>query len=110
MLSFTIMRSRLTQTSIATTYMPGHQHHVHCRALWHSTQGDLVVTIEEGALHSWSVSSQGASCTASQQAGELLQLWSGQLSPHDTSTCATAGGNNIQVPGSRCTAHVVACL
>jgi len=41
--------------------------------------------------------SQGALLLHPTCVGELLQLWSGALHPHQAQLCATAGGNSIQL-------------
>lgn len=79
------------------------------RVLWHGQQTDLAVTVEEGMLHKWSISDQGATMEGTAMAGELVQLWSGALHPQDPSQCATSGGNNVQLWDMRsmaCTGEV----
>lgn len=67
------------------------------RVLWHATQLDLVVCIDESAIHQWTVAEAGIKLINSGSPGELQQLWSGALHPANPTVAATAGGNNVQI-------------
>eukprot|EP00200_Dunaliella_tertiolecta_P001671 CAMPEP_0202340126 /NCGR_PEP_ID=MMETSP1126-20121109/1698_1 /ASSEMBLY_ACC=CAM_ASM_000457 /TAXON_ID=3047 /ORGANISM="Dunaliella tertiolecta, Strain CCMP1320" /LENGTH=354 /DNA_ID=CAMNT_0048930785 /DNA_START=72 /DNA_END=1133 /DNA_ORIENTATION=+ len=92
--------------------LPGHQTNSAIRrALWHPQQPELAITIEDGMLHRWAISDQGAQLVGQAPAGELLQLWSGALQPQQDQICATAGGNGFQLWDLRsmaCTGEQVA--
>jgi len=83
-------------TMSLVTDLQGHQGVIRS-VKWHPLQPDLAITIEEGFLRTWSITSGGVQASGQADAGELVQLWGGALHPRQKDVMATAGGNNVQL-------------
>jgi hypothetical protein len=67
------------------------------RVLWNQAAPDVLVSLEEGALHTWRVGAGDAQRTGSGAPGEGQRLWSGALHPKNPGLAAAVAGQSLQV-------------
>ncbi|GAX83993.1 hypothetical protein CEUSTIGMA_g11418.t1 [Chlamydomonas eustigma] len=91
-----LWRAHSNSSLIQEAELDGHTTTVRS-ALWHSQQQNLALTVEEGGIRSWDINASMVKSSGFASSGELLQLWSGMLHPHNPSVAVTAGGQNLQL-------------